>query len=57
MKFSYNWLKELTNLNESPEKLAEIITLRSFEIEAVEKAGRDTVLDVKIYPNRLPDII
>ncbi|MBI2640448.1 MAG: phenylalanine--tRNA ligase subunit beta [Candidatus Sungbacteria bacterium] len=55
MKFSYNWLKKLINLKESPQKLAEILNIRSFEVETVEKVERDFALDAKIPANRLSD--
>jgi phenylalanyl-tRNA synthetase beta chain len=53
MKFSYNWLqsffdKKLLN----PEKLAEALTMHSFEVEDVEKFGKDFVLDIDVLPNR-----
>lgn len=46
MRFSYNWLKELTGLKDSPEELAEFLTLRAFEVERVEKSGHDWALDI-----------
>lgn len=59
MKFSYNWLKELTGFRETPEALAEILNLHSFEVETVEKvgppAGGDFALDAKIPTNRISD--
>lgn len=55
MKFSYLWLKELTGLKLTPAKLAEILTLRAFEIESMEKAGKDVAIDIKIPANRLTD--
>ena len=55
MKFSYNWLKELVAFKESPEELAEILTLRAFEVESVEKSGDDFALDIKVFANRLTD--
>ena len=56
MKFSYNWLqsffkKKLSN----PEKLAELLTMHSFEVAAVEKSGKDWILDIDILPNRAGD--
>ncbi|XOA42932.1 MAG: phenylalanine--tRNA ligase subunit beta [Candidatus Nealsonbacteria bacterium] len=56
MLFSYNWLqsffkKKLPKAN----KLAEILTMHSFEVEEVEKIGKDWVLDIDILPNRGPD--
>jgi phenylalanyl-tRNA synthetase beta chain len=56
MKFSYNWLKELIGKKTpKPEKLAELLTLYSFEVEQVEKVGSDFRLDIDILPNRGPD--
>ena len=55
MKFSYNWLKELTGFKDSPEELAEFLTLRVFEVEGLEKTGNDWMLDIKLLPNRLSD--
>ncbi|UZE93149.1 MAG: phenylalanine--tRNA ligase subunit beta [Candidatus Nealsonbacteria bacterium] len=56
MLFSYNWLqsffkKKLPKAN----KLAEVLTMHSFEVEEVEKIGKDWVLDIDILPNRGPD--
>ena len=39
MKISYNWLKEFVDINISPEKLAEILTMRSFEVEEIIYQG------------------
>lgn len=55
MKFSYHWLKELVGFKESPEKLAEFLTLRAFEVESLVKMGNDWALDVKLFPNRIAD--
>ncbi|HRY77124.1 MAG TPA: phenylalanine--tRNA ligase subunit beta [Candidatus Paceibacterota bacterium] len=55
MKFSYNWLKDYLPNLPKPEKLAENLALKSFEVEKIEKAGADYVLDVKILPNRFSD--
>ncbi|HHE46020.1 MAG TPA: phenylalanine--tRNA ligase subunit beta [Candidatus Moranbacteria bacterium] len=37
MKYSYNWLKELSGVKEDPFKMADLLTMRSFELEKVEK--------------------
>ncbi len=37
MKVSYNWLKELVNINVTPEKLAEELSLYSIEVEEFGK--------------------
>ena len=55
MKFSYNWLRELVGFKETPQKIAERLTLRSFEVESIEKIGSDWTLDVKIPANRISD--
>ena len=55
MKFSYLWLKDIVGFKETPEKLAEVLTLRSFELESIEKVGKDYALDMKITANRLSD--
>jgi phenylalanyl-tRNA synthetase beta chain len=53
MKFSYNWLQSFFDKNlPKPEKLAEVLTLHSFEVEDVEKLGKDFVLDIDVLPNR-----
>ena len=55
MKFSYLWLKDIVGFKETPQKLAEVLTLRSFESESIEKIGKDYALDMKITANRLAD--
>ncbi len=52
MKVSYNWLNEYLNTKApSPEKVSELLTMHSMEVEGLEKVGEDTVLDVKTLPN------
>ena len=58
MKISYNWLKDyLKGKVPDPKKLAEILTLHSFEVESVEKKGEDWVLDIDVLPNRACDCL
>jgi len=58
MKISYNWLKKyLKNKLPEPKKLAEILTLHSFEIEDIKEKGGDYVLDIDILPNRAHDCL
>jgi phenylalanyl-tRNA synthetase beta chain len=53
MKFSYNWLQSFFGKKlPRPEKLAEALTMHSFEVEDVEKFGKDFVLDIDVLPNR-----
>lgn len=52
MKVSYKWLNEyLNNKAPSPEKIADLLTMHSMEVEGLEKIGDDTVIDVKVLPN------
>jgi len=54
MLFSYNWLKDYVRVPK-PDKLAEILTMHSFEVEEVKKSGNDWALDIDVLPNRAPD--
>ena len=40
-----------------PEALADLLTFHAFEIEGMEKKGKDTLIDVKILPNRAHDCL
>ncbi len=56
MLFSYNWLQDYIKEKLFPaEKLAEILTRHSFEIEDVKKRGKDWLLDIDVLPNRGAD--
>ncbi|MDO8555160.1 MAG: phenylalanine--tRNA ligase subunit beta [bacterium] len=63
MKFSYNWLqsyfkdKPASSAGKLPEpkKLADVLTMRSFEVESVLKFGKDYILDIKVLANRMSD--
>ena len=49
MKFSYNWLQEyLQKKLAAPDKLVDILTTHSFEVEGLEQVGTDWVIDVDI---------
>ena len=50
MKISLNWLKDYTDLELTPEKLAEELTMRSVEVNAIEKTnpGLDKVIVGKV---------
>jgi phenylalanyl-tRNA synthetase beta chain len=53
MKVSYNWLQTyFKDPLPSPEKLIELITFHAFEIEGTERIGADTIIDVKVLPDR-----
>ncbi|TAK95381.1 phenylalanine--tRNA ligase subunit beta, partial [Patescibacteria group bacterium] len=58
MKYSYTLLKELSGTKLSPEKLAELLTMHSFEVEGIEKIGTGLekvvvgkILEIKKHPN------
>jgi phenylalanyl-tRNA synthetase beta chain len=58
MIFSYNWLKDyLKGKIPEPKKLAEILTMHSFEVEEVKPAGKDWILDIDVLPNRAHDCL
>lgn len=58
MKVSYQWIKEqIIGIVPKPEKVAELLTMHAFEVEGVEKMKDDTVLDVKVLPNRAHDCL
>lgn len=50
MKYSYNWLKELSRTKKSPPQLAELLMTHAFEVENIEKFqhGLDGVVVGKV---------
>ncbi len=55
MLFSYNWLKQLVPHLPYPPKTAELLMMKAFEVERIEKKAGDTVLEVKVLANRAAD--
>ena len=56
MKFSYNWLQELIKEQlPKPKDLADFLSLHSFEVEGLEKIGKDFVFDIDVTANRVSD--
>ncbi|HRZ95604.1 MAG TPA: phenylalanine--tRNA ligase subunit beta [Candidatus Moranbacteria bacterium] len=58
MKYSYNWLKELSGTKKMPEKVMEDLTFHSFEVEGLEKGEINIpgvivgkILEIKKHPN------
>lgn len=58
MKISYNWLKEYVDIKITPEKLAELLTMHSFEVENIIYQGKGLenvvvgeVLEKKKHPD------
>jgi len=57
MKYSYTWLKELSQTKLSPEKLADLLTMRAFELEEMKKEGKETQLVFDVLANRGHDML
>jgi phenylalanyl-tRNA synthetase beta subunit len=56
MKISYKWLQDYFDKKlPEPKKLAELLTLHSYEVEDVSKADDDYVLSIDVLPNRAHD--
>src|SRR2546421_2446162 len=56
MNISYNWLKELIDIDLPAEKLADALTRVGLAVEGVHPHGEDFVLDVDLTSNR-PDCL
>ncbi len=53
MKVSYNWLNSYFDGGlPAPDKVAEALTFHAWEIEEMEPVGDDTVIDVKVLPDK-----
>ncbi len=58
MKFSYNFLQSFFKKKlPSPEKLADLLMMHFFEVEDIEKKGKDFVLDIDILSSRAGDCL
>lgn len=58
MKYSYNWLKELSETEKSPKELANLLMLHAFEVEGVEENENllegvvvGEILEIEKHPN------
>ncbi len=52
MKFSYNLIRKYVDTKLTPDKLAEILTAKTAEVESIERAGDDHIMEIKILYNR-----
>lgn len=53
MIFSYNWLKSFFRKNlPGPKKLADVLTMKAFEVKEVKKFGKDWILNIDVPTNR-----
>jgi phenylalanyl-tRNA synthetase beta chain len=57
MRYSYLWLKEYVPQIPEPKKLVGLLTMRAFEVEEVDVIGGDSILDIKVLPNRAFDCL
>ncbi|GAH92443.1 unnamed protein product, partial [marine sediment metagenome] len=56
MVFSYNWLQSFFQKKlPRPEKLAEFLTMKAFEVGEIKRIGGDYVLNIDVTPNRAGD--
>src|SRR6266566_375237 len=46
------WLREHVTVDETPEALADRLTMAGLEVEEIHGKGEDTVFSLKITPNR-----
>ena len=58
MKILVSWLRDFVDVHVSPEELGETLTLRGFELSAIERSTLDdaAVLDFEVMANR-PDAL
>src|SRR5947209_3879668 len=56
MNISYNWLKDLINIEMSADELAERLTSAGLTVESLHQIGDDNVLDIDLTSNR-PDCL
>ena len=52
MRVPLEWLKEFVPLRLKAEELAHRLTMAGLEVEAVERAGGDAILEIALTPNR-----
>ena len=58
MTISYNWISEyIKNKLPKPEKLADLLTMHSFEVQNIEKRDNNYVFNIDILPNRAHDCL
>ncbi len=58
MKYSYNWIqKHIEEKLPAPNELIEKIIFHAFEVEDVEDKNGDTVMEIKVLPDRAGDAL
>ncbi|MCA1592008.1 MAG: phenylalanine--tRNA ligase subunit beta, partial [Acidobacteria bacterium] len=56
MNISYNWLRELTDIESEPRELARRLTMIGLAVDGVHETGGDHVLEIDLTSNR-PDCL
>jgi len=51
MKVSLNWIKEYLDLTQSPEEIADALTLAGLESEGIEEIDGDVIFEIGLTPN------
>ena len=54
MKISYSWIKEFVEVKQSPQELAESLTMAGLSVASLEEISGDWVYDIEVTSNR-PD--
>ena len=58
MLVSYNWLKDYLGEDLPPvNEVVDLLTTHSFEVESAEEVGGDTLIDIKVLPDRAGDCL
>lgn len=52
MKILYSWLKDYVDINYSPLKLADDLSMFAHEVESINEIKNDVIFDLEITPNR-----
>ncbi|HJP83763.1 MAG TPA: phenylalanine--tRNA ligase subunit beta [Fimbriimonadaceae bacterium] len=52
MKFPYSMLRDFVETDLTAEQAGDLFTMAGFELEGIEAAGDDSVLDIKVVSNR-----
>jgi phenylalanyl-tRNA synthetase beta chain len=56
MRVSLDWIKEFVDVTAAPQEVADRLTMAGLEVEGMEVADGDTLLEVNVTPNR-PDCL
>jgi phenylalanyl-tRNA synthetase beta chain len=58
MLVSYNWLKDYLGEDlPAVDKVVDLLTAHSFEVESAQEKENDTIIDIKVLPDRAGDCL